>query len=302
MADRPNTTGMISNKLKREEVYKKIKAYKAKDKREKREKRRREAEELGDEAPPKQIPKTLDSMREAEETTVEPEDEEVLADEDDDEFSPYFKNEKSPKVMITTRPRPSSNVHFFISELMNLIPNSFYYKRGTFDLKKICEYAGNRKFTHLVVLGEKSKVCNGMIVSHLPSGPTMHLKVTNVKLHDDIKGSGKPSNALPEIILNNFGTRLGHRVGRFLGSMFPHRPNFKGRRVVTFHNQRDFLFVRQHRYVFVNGKRARLQEIGPRFTLKTRWLQAGTFDTKFGEYEWVHKRKEMDTTRRKFHL
>lgn len=44
------------------------------------------------------------------------------------------------------------------------------------------------------------------------------------------------------------------------------------------------------------------QELGPRFTLKMRWLQEGTFDTKFGEYEWIHKRKEMDSTRRTFHL
>jgi ribosome production factor 1 len=89
--------------------------------------------------------------------------------------------------------------------------------------------------------------------------------------------------------------------------------------VATFHNQRDFIFVRHHRYVFEegsasasasattseNGKKktkARLQELGPRFTLKMRWLQEGTFDTQFGEYEWFHKRKEMDTTRRKFHL
>jgi ribosome production factor 1 len=80
--------------------------------------------------------------------------------------------------------------------------------------------------------------------------------------------------------------------------------------VVTFHNQRDFLFVRHHRYIFNEGNKekgqpavkARLQELGPRFTLKLRWLQEGTFDTKFGEYEWIHRRKEMDTTRRKFHL
>ena len=32
-----------------------------------------------------------------------------------------------------------------------------------------------------------------------------------------------------------------------------------------------------------------LQEIGPRFTLKLRSLQKGTFDSKFGEYEWIHK-------------
>jgi hypothetical protein len=48
--------------------------------------------------------------------------------------------------------------------------------------------------------------------------------------------------------------------------------------------------------------KTRLQELGPRFTLKLRWLQEGTFDTEFGEYEWVHKRKEMDSSRRKFHL
>lgn len=66
-------------------------------------------------------------------------------------------------------------------------------------------------------------------------------------------------------------------------------------------------------YVFEEGKdinketgkkktKARLQELGPRFTMKMKWLQEGTFDTQFGEYEWFHKRKEMDTTRRKFHL
>ena len=33
----------------------------------------------------------------------------------------------------------------------------------------------------------------------------------------------------------------------------------------------------------------KLQECGPRFTLKLISLQHGTFDTKGGEYEWVHK-------------
>lgn len=303
MSSRPNNTSNIANKAKREQVYQKLKAEKSKAKSAAREKRRREAEELGDDARPKQVPKTLDSMRVAEETTVAPDDEEVLADEADDEFSPYFKGEVKAKVMITTRPRPSKNIHYFMAELMNMVPNSFYYKRGTYELKQICQYAANKKFTHLIVLSEKNKVCNGMILSHLAGGPTVHFKVTNVKLNEEIKGSGKATTHLPEIILNNFSTRLGHRVGRFLGSIFPHRPNFKGRRVITFHNQRDFIFLRHHRYIFKDdGKRVGLQEVGPRCTLKTRWLQAGTFDTKFGEYEWVHKRKEMDTSRRKFHL
>lgn len=141
-----------------------------------------------------------------------------------------------------------------------------------------------------------------MLVSRLPEGPTAFFKVTNVKLNEDIKDHGKRTDHQPELILNNFSTRLGHRVGRFLGSLFRHEPEFQGRQVVTFHNQRDFIFVRHHRYVFEHAKKARLQEIGPRFTLKLRWLQQGTFDTKYGEYEWIHKQHQLDTSRRKFHL
>ena len=37
-----------------------------------------------------------------------------------------------------------------------------------------------------------------------------------------IPGHGKPTSHIPELILNNFGTRLGRRTGRFLGSLFPH--------------------------------------------------------------------------------
>ncbi len=44
-----------------------------------------------------------------------------------------------------------------------------------------------------------------------------------------------------------------------------------------------------YRYIFKNEKKVGIQELGPRFTLKLRSLQKGTFDSKFGEYEWVHK-------------
>jgi ribosome production factor 1 len=134
-------------------------------------------------------------------------------------------------------------------------------------------------------------------------------------------------------------------------ALFPQQPEFLGRQVVTFHNQRDFIFFRQHRYakppsslwvvrvvlnarvlcchgyryIFKDGKRVGLQEIGPRFTLKLRSLQKGTFDSKFGEFEFVHnvcrpcwlrapgleahplspvhpQRKQMEKSRRKFLL
>ena len=52
----------------------------------------------------------------------------------------------------------------------------------------------------------------------------------------------------PEVVLNNFTTRLGHTIARMLAVLFPHDPQFRARRVVTFHNQRDYIFFRQHRY------------------------------------------------------
>lgn len=251
------------------------------------------------------------------ETIVQPEDEEVLRDEAEDEFQSYFAGEKSPKILLTTRPRPSQELFHFVGDLMQLIPNTFFYPRRSYEVKEICRHAEEGGFTHVCILSEKSKVCNGLLISHLPHGPTAFFRVTNVVPGVKIAHHGQPTAHVPELILNNFNTRLGHRIGRFLGSLFPHAPEFKGRQVVTFHNQRDFLFVRHHRYMFDDGEatgkavkvkkkesrlRARLQELGPRFTLKLRWLQEGSFDTQFGEYEWIHKRKEMDTTRRRFHL
>jgi ribosome production factor 1 len=36
-------------------------------------------------------------------------------------------------------------------------------------------------------------------------------------------------------------------------SLFPQDPNFHGRRVVTFHNQRDYILFRHHRYPYQNA-------------------------------------------------
>lgn len=279
------------------------KSLKRKEKREARAKRQRETAELGEEVAPRKQPRTLDNTREADETVVKADDVEVTKDEEEDEFAPYFLHGKKPKIMITTQNKASSPTYQFIKDLIDTLPNAYYYKRGMFELKKICKWAAKKKFTHLIILNEKAKKLNAMYISHLPYGPTAMFKLSSSMLGVNIPGHGRVSNHIPEIILNGFTTRLGHRVGRLLGSMFPHDPEFRGRRVVTFHNQRDFIFIRQHRYMFTEDfKGAKLQELGPRFTLKPRWIQAGTFNTKEGDYEWVHKRHEMDTTRRRFHL
>lgn len=272
-------------------------------KRERRAKRKREAEELGDKAPPKQKPKTLDNMREADETFVLPADDEVKEDQAQDEFSDHYAGKVTPKVLITTSLKASKRVSVpFLKELRKTIPNSQFYARRHYRLKTIVGYAKKRGFTHMIVVNEDNKILNGLLVVYLPKGPTALFKLTSVRLSHQIEGHGKMSHHTPELILNNFNTRLGHTVGRLLGSIFPHSPNFQGRRVITLHNQRDFIFFRQHRYIFDDAETARIQELGPQFTLKLRSLQHGTFDTKFGEYEFVHKSENRPHARRKFVL
>ena len=78
--------------------------------------RARQIEELGEAAPPKQIPRTIENTRIADETAVLPNDVEILGDEADDEFAEYYRNEKKPKIMITTRPKCSKKLFDFIGK------------------------------------------------------------------------------------------------------------------------------------------------------------------------------------------
>ncbi|XP_040216519.1 ribosome production factor 1 [Rana temporaria] len=293
----------IKNKQRRHFMFMKMKQEKRKEKIAMKKKRKKEREALGDKAPPKAVPKTIENQRVYDETTVEAEDEEVAFDEATDEFAPYFNRQTAPKILITTSDRPRGRTVKFTEQLSSIIPNSHVYYRRGLALKKIIPQCIARDFTDLIVLNEDRKIANGLVLSHLPDGPTAHFKMSNVRLRKELKRKGKdPTEHKPEVILNNFTTRLGHSLGRMFASLFPHDPHFVGRQVATFHNQRDYVFFRYHRYLFKSEKKVGIQELGPRFTLKLRSLQKGTFDSKYGEYEWVHKRHEMDTNRRKFHL
>ncbi|CAL8345484.1 ribosome production factor 1 [Gadus morhua] len=293
----------IKNKQRRHQMFMKLKQDKRKQKMQVKKTRKKEREALGDKAPPKEVPKTIENQRVYDETTVDPDDEEVAFDEGTDEFSSYFNKLTNPKVLITTSDRPRGRTVRFCEQLATVIPDAHVYYRRGLALKRVIPQCVSRGFTYLMVINEDRKMPNGLVLCHLPDGPTAHFKVSSVRLRKEMKRRGKePTEHTPEVILNNFSTRLGHGIGRMFAALFPHDPQFVGRQVATFHNQRDFVFFRFHRYIFKNEKRAGIQELGPRFTLKLRSLQKGTFDSKFGEYEWVLKRHEVDACRRKFVL
>ena len=131
--------------------------------------------------------------------------------------------------------------------MQTVFPSAVFYKRAGHPVKKIVARAIEAGFTDVVIVNEDKKQINGLIVCHLPDGPTAMFNVSSVTLTRDIKNHGKASPHKPELVLNNFSTRLGLRMGRMFGSLFCQDPTFRGRRVVTFHNQRDFIFFRHHR-------------------------------------------------------
>eukprot|EP00392_Amoebophrya_sp_AT5.2_P014499 g14656.t1 len=387
---------------------------------------RAEAEAKGEDPealgfPARQEPNTIEKMRETDVTVIDEHaalDEEIARDEDQDEFSPHFNFVTEPKIMLTTNLKPSKKMFSFLKELAAVLPNTKYYKRKGLGLKQILEYAKKRDFTLLLVVTENktTKKPNGLYLCNLPCGPTSFWKLTKLKLGQEMRGSA-PCNAehAPELLLNNFSTRLGRRIARQIATIFPQKPDFHGRRSITFHNQRDFVFFRHYRYEFkaagggkkkkeaesddeesssssdagssgagaggdqnvwedgdeelsseysengtrtvpvkkkdgrivrasktkggassgkkskssaakvkkdknkakkkdqedaadapvdANGEklvRAGLKEIGPRFTLKLRYLQQGTFDSKNGEYEFQW-RPDSQVSRKKMFL
>ena len=171
----------------------------------------------------------------------------------------------------------------------------------------------------MVVLEEDHKRPYGMTLVHLPSGPTFHFTITNWYESKSLPGHGKATNHVPELILNNFTTPLGLLTAHVFRSLFPVKPDLQGRQVVTFHNQRDFIFIRRFRYVlrdkresekFIVGSdgkpmtgaeevRAGLQELGPRLTLKLRRIDKGIQRKSGQEWEWKGK---IDRVRTKFQL
>jgi ribosome production factor 1 len=153
----------IKNKIKRDELRKKQSTIKNKKKLEKRQKNKNN---------PNYVPKTplsLDTLREKDETiTDDTRDIQegnksfykilVREEEEFDEFEKYFKDKKDPKILFTTgidyirKKRPSHHLLEFIENLVSTFPNSSFYRRKSYEIKEIQQFAINREYTDLILV------------------------------------------------------------------------------------------------------------------------------------------------------
>ncbi len=63
-----------------------------------------------------------------------------------------------------------------------------------------------------MVINEDRKRPNGILITHLPDGPTVHFKLSSIVYAEDIPNHGAATTHYPEVIVNNFHTRLGMQV------------------------------------------------------------------------------------------
>jgi len=142
---------------------------------------------------------------------------------------------------------------------------------------------------------------DGMIVCHLPYGPTAYFGLSNCVLRHDLSADIPPmSEQFPHLIFQSFDTKLGERVQTILKYLFP-VPKDESRRTVTFFNQNDFISFRHHVYKKLSFKDVELSEMGPRFEMRLYQIKLGTMDMTEAENEWV-LRPYMNTAKKQKHI
>lgn len=191
------------------------------------------------------------------------------------------------QVCVTTSRDPSSRLKQFCKEVKLLIPNSIRINRGNNRVDELMESCKQSEFTDVVIVQETRGEPDGLVVCHLPMGPTAFFTLNNAVMRHDLDPPAAPmSEAYPHVILHNFNTELGQRVGNILKCLFPvPRPDTK--RVVTFANDNDFISFRHHMYSKPSHDTVSLHEVGPRFEMRLYQIRLGTLDQKEADNEYV---------------
>ncbi|KZM19468.1 Ribosome production factor 1 [Ascochyta rabiei] len=236
-------------------------------------------------------------------------------------FPQLFDPQPEPKILVTTS--INSSLHKEADTLTSFFPNSTYIRRTAhahahkYSVREIAQFAAARDYTAVVVLmqAEHEKKPDGLDIVHLPNGPHFHFSVTNWIDGKKLPRHANDTGHYPELILNNFKTPLGILTAHLFKGLFPAAPELEGRQVLTLHNQRDYIFVRRHRYVFrdkretekpilgndgkpikgVEDVKVGMQEIGPRMTLKLRRIDRGIQYKSGQEWQWKGRMEKQRT-------
>ena len=206
----------------------------------------------------------------------------------DDEYARTLRGERLAKVCVCTSRDPSSRLKQFAKELKHMVPNATRVNRGNTRVGDLVDATRRGEFTDLVVVHETRGQPDGLVVCHLPLGPTTYFTLSNCVLRHDIDAPPPfSSDAPPHLVFHDFddGKRLAKRLKTVLQCLFP-VPKADAKRVCTFYNAADRISFRHHTYER-DGPDVHLTELGPRFEMTPYMIKLGTLDQADADVEWV---------------
>jgi U3 small nucleolar ribonucleoprotein protein IMP4 len=112
---------------------------------------------------------------------------EVFKDSRDDEYR--LAGVRDPKVVITTSHEPSSRLKMFAKEFKLLFPEAQRLNRGSYVLGDLVKTCVANEVTDLLLIHEHRGEPDGLIICHLPHGPTASFSLSNVVMAGDLSRS-----------------------------------------------------------------------------------------------------------------
>ncbi|KAL0251734.1 hypothetical protein GEMRC1_000946 [Eukaryota sp. GEM-RC1] len=231
--------------------------------------------------------------------------EQIIAEDDetmkgsflDDEYS--TATYRDPKILLTTSRAPSTRLLQFAKELRIIFPNAERVNRGTTTVKELIEVSRRHDVSDLLIVHETRGEPDGLIVSHMPHGPTAFFSLSNAVLRHDVPDVQPMSEAAPHLIFDKLTSTLGLRVTNILKHLFP-APKDDSKRVITFANTGDFITFRHHTYT-QEKDRIELAEAGPRFVMRPYKILLGSLEMDEAEVEFA-LRPFMNSSRKRTFL
>jgi U3 small nucleolar ribonucleoprotein protein IMP4 len=139
-----------------------------------------------------------------------------------------------------------------MKEMALIFPNCTRVNRGSSKLwglgalvvKDLVAHCQEKNYSDLVIVHEHRGEPDGIIVSHMPLGPTIYFGIKNCVMRHDLETRpgiiqlilvDPMSEAYPHLIFDGFHSKLGERIAAILKHLFP-VPKSESRRVITFSN------------------------------------------------------------------
>uniref|UniRef100_A0A3B4BJ43 Brix domain-containing protein n=1 Tax=Periophthalmus magnuspinnatus TaxID=409849 RepID=A0A3B4BJ43_9GOBI len=203
----------------------------------------------------------------------------------DDEYK--WAGVEDPKVMVTTSRDPSSRLKMFAKEVKLMFPGAQRMNRGNHEITSLVRACKANNVTDLVIVHETRGQPDGLVVCHLPFGPTAYFTLYNVVMRHDVPDIGTMSEAYPHLIFHNFTSRLVK--SNVLSPLLIHTVN------------KNLFYSRHHTYKKTDHKNVELTEVGPRFEMKLYMIKLGTLENEStADVEWRHHAYTHTSKKKRF--